>query len=148
MLEYRYVRPEVDTSNFESLGEESATTQATFSVLHLAASKRDAMRFLPSEAQYLHLVDAAQPLGGWGTRSLTTTMSIDKVRTSTFLWAFIESGGVLGSINVRGFFGVFATQQAVVISGYEKIQYDGRPRQHAVWKNEHRLNYYAESQAL
>jgi hypothetical protein len=114
----------VDTTTFESLAE----TPDTFSVFHLAASKRDAMKFLPSEAQYLHLVDTTAPLSNWGTPSLTATMNIGKVSISSFLWCFTECGGPLGNITVRGYFGVFATQQTVVVSGYEKIQYDGRPR--------------------
>lgn len=145
MLEIHFGQPtEEDTSSFETVGLPQGDP---FSVVHLPVSKRDAMKFLPSEAQYLHLVDVSLPLSDWGSPNLTMTMDIDKVSTSKSLWSFTERGGILGNIAVRGFFGVLSTIQTVVVSGYEKIQYNGRPRQHIIWKNEHRLSFYAESQA-
>jgi len=131
MIEYFY--SVVEQTDIGSLG-------CTFSVLHLAASKKDAMRILPNEGQYLHLVNVAAPLECWGHPTLTATMDIG--RWSPSIWSFTECGGLLGNSAIRAFFGVLSARHEVVVTGYEKVQYEGRPKQHVICKNENRLNHY------
>jgi len=110
-------------------------------VIHMEASKRDAMKIFPNEGPYVHLVDVADTwLCHFGNPVATTALAIHKWTDD--VWSFQETGGPLGNVTIRGFFGVFSEFHQVVVAGFEKVQHAGGPRGYMIVKIENRLSYY------
>lgn len=114
-------------------------------VVHMEVSAKDAMKIVPHEGQYLHLVGLADNvLPFFGSPHFKDMIRASKVTDE--LWYFVESNGPLGRLTIRGFFGVLPERQEVVVVGFEKVQHDDGPRKHIILKMTNRVSYYTQTQ--
>jgi hypothetical protein len=115
--------------------------KAKLTIARLEVSTKDALKIL-NEAQYAHLLDVEDAsLPYFGTPTATASLTINKENDG--VWTYMETGGPLGNIAIRGYFGVPSGRHEVVIAGYEKIQHQGGPKPHVLLKIVNRLDHYA-----
>ncbi|MEX0818292.1 MAG: hypothetical protein WD070_01830 [Pirellulaceae bacterium] len=89
-------------------------------ILDLAFSES---KFL-SSAQYQHLALQLKELAQHGDPTHSDIIDVKKIKNESF-YERRDKGGVLGSLNVRVFFGVDDDERAIVILGVIKKQNNG-----------------------
>ncbi len=94
-----------------------------WNVWFLTLASEEAGKFL-SDEQYEHVAMQFRELAGHEDPSHSNTVSVRKLAPEDFC-ELREKGGVLGRINVRGFYGIDDARRSIVVLGAINKKNDG-----------------------
>lgn len=107
-------------------------------VVVLAVAKAEGHDFL-TPAQYLHVVDLAKQLVGFGARRFDSALTIAKLQE---FWELKDKGGVLGRLNVRVYFKYEVDRNEIIVLSTYKKEDDGKAPSHILLRLRNRLRAY------